>query len=219
MRQRVEIASGVPPPQPALRRLLPPRLQRANPRPCAEGVKIRAPVFFSQQPTTFETRRTMVLGFAPNRHDPIEDGGRPQRGVDSFEVGTCSGKSGFKCTTPRHLCWSFLPPLVRGLLFANPRWKRGICGAHMLSTHRFLSPENDRAERFRPILDELAALPADAAAAALNARKVPSPRGGRWYAAQVIRMRKRLAEGPRRKTRKRSLEGGGSTHTTGSAAF
>ena len=37
-------------------------------------------------------------------------------GVDSFEVGTCSGKSGFKCTTPRHLCWSFLPPLVRGPL-------------------------------------------------------------------------------------------------------
>jgi hypothetical protein len=69
------------------------------------------------------------------------------------------------------------------------------------------------------MLDELAALSADAAAAALNARNVPSPRGGRWYAAQVIRMRKRLAEGPRRKTRKRSLERGGSTDATGSAAF
>ena len=80
MRQRADTASGVPPPQPVLRRLLPPRLQRANLRPCAEGVKIQAPVFFSQQPTTFETRRTMVLGFAPNRHDRIEDGGRPQRG-------------------------------------------------------------------------------------------------------------------------------------------
>src|SRR6476646_5132810 len=100
-----------------------------------------------------------------------------------------------------------------------PRSKRGICGARMLSTHRFLSAENDRAERFRPILDELAALPPDAVAAALNARNVPSPRGGRWYAAQVVRMRKRLAEGPRRKTRKRSLEGGGSTHTTGSTVF
>jgi hypothetical protein len=42
----------------------------------------------------------MVLGFAPNRHDRIEDGCRPQKGVDRFEVGTCSGKSGFKCTTP-----------------------------------------------------------------------------------------------------------------------
>ena len=39
----------------------------------------------------------------------------------------------------------------------------------------------------------LVALPANAAAAMLNARNVPSPRGGRWYAAQVIRMRKRLA--------------------------
>ena len=33
----------------------------------------------------------------------------------------------------------------------------------MLSTHRFLSAGNERAERFRPILDELVALPADAA--------------------------------------------------------
>jgi hypothetical protein len=56
-------------------------------------------------------------------------------------------------------------------------------------------------------LDELVALPADAAAATLNARNVPSPRGGRWYAAQVIRMRKRLAAGPRRKPRKGLLEG------------
>jgi hypothetical protein len=45
-----------------------------------------------------------------------------------------------------------------------------------------------------------------AAAAALNGRNVPSPRGGRWYAAQVIRMRTRPATGPRRKTRKGLLE-------------
>jgi hypothetical protein len=76
----------------------------------------------------------------------------------------------------------------------------------MLSTHRFPSAGNERAERFRPILDELVALPADAVAAALNARNVPSPRGGRWYAAQVIRMRKRLAAGPRRKPRKGLLQ-------------
>jgi hypothetical protein len=51
-------------------------------------------------------------------------------------------------------------------------------------------------------VDELAALPAAAVAATLNARSVPSPRGGRWYQVQVIRMRKRLAAGPRRKARK-----------------
>jgi hypothetical protein len=89
----------------------------------------------------------------------------------------------------------------------------------MLSTYRFLLAPNDRAERFRAILDELVALPADAAAATLNARDVPSPRGGRWYAAQVIRMRKRLAGAPRRKTRKRSSERGRSADRTGSAAF
>ena len=70
----------------------------------------------------------------------------------------------------------------------------------MLSNHRFRSAA--RAERFRPILDELAALPAAEVAATLNARNVPSPRGGRRYQAQVIRMRKRLAAGPRRKTRR-----------------
>ena len=72
--------------------------------------------------------------------------------------------------------------------------------------HRILQAATDRAERFRPILDEFAALTAIAAAAALNERNVPSPRGGRWYAVQVIRMRKRLAAGPPRKTRKSVME-------------
>jgi hypothetical protein len=71
-------------------------------------------------------------------------------------------------------------------------------GVHMLSTRRFLAAATDRAERFRPILDEFATLPATAVAAELNARNVRSPRGGRWYAAQVIRMRNRLANGPPR---------------------
>jgi hypothetical protein len=70
-----------------------------------------------------------------------------------------------------------------------------------LSNHRDRKAVADRAERFRPILDEFAALPAIAAAAALNERNVASPRGGQWYAAQVIRMRKRLAAGPRSKRR------------------
>jgi hypothetical protein len=46
----------------------------------------------------------------------------------------------------------------------------------MLSTRRFLAAATDRAERFRPILEQLATLPADAVAAELNARNVPSPR-------------------------------------------
>jgi hypothetical protein len=68
--------------------------------------------------------------------------------------------------------------------------------------HRILQAATDRATRFRPLLDELAALPAAAAVVALNERNIPSPRGGRWYEAQVIRMRKRLAADPRRRTRK-----------------
>jgi hypothetical protein len=107
------------------------------------------------------------------------------------------------------LIFDRLPVKFRRLSICRPRWGRLAknlmplgAGRMKLSKHRMLTVATDRAERFRPILDEFAALPAAAAAAALNGCNVPSPRGGRWYAAQVIRMRKRLATGPRRKTRK-----------------
>jgi hypothetical protein len=72
--------------------------------------------------------------------------------------------------------------------------------------HRILQAATDRAARFRPLMEELAAVPAAAAVVILNERSIPSPRGGLWYEAQVIRMRKLLAAGPRRRTRKRLLE-------------
>jgi hypothetical protein len=39
----------------------------------------------------------------------------------------------------------------------------------------------DRAEALRPV-----------AAAELNARKMPTPQGGKWHATQVLRLRERL---------------------------
>jgi DNA invertase Pin-like site-specific DNA recombinase len=50
-----------------------------------------------------------------------------------------------------------------------------------------------RAEALRPILAEMADLPALTVAAELNKRKVPTPAGGKWHAVQVIRVRERLA--------------------------
>jgi hypothetical protein len=50
-----------------------------------------------------------------------------------------------------------------------------------------------RAERLRSIMYGLQALSANQAAAVLNRRNVPSPKGGQWSAAQVISIRKRLA--------------------------
>ena len=44
----------------------------------------------------------------------------------------------------------------------------------------------------RPILTELAGKSARAIAAELNERKVPTPNGGPWYAATVIRVQRRL---------------------------
>lgn len=52
----------------------------------------------------------------------------------------------------------------------------------------------DRAEQLRPIFNELANLSARKIAVALNERKIPTPAGGEWHAATVIRVQKRLAE-------------------------
>jgi DNA invertase Pin-like site-specific DNA recombinase len=51
-----------------------------------------------------------------------------------------------------------------------------------------------RAEGLRGAFEELADLSARRAAAELNARGVPTPEGGKWYATQVIRVRKRLQD-------------------------
>ena len=51
----------------------------------------------------------------------------------------------------------------------------------------------ERAEALRPLLTELADLPALTVASELNRRKVKTPAGGKWHAVQVIRVRERLA--------------------------
>jgi DNA invertase Pin-like site-specific DNA recombinase len=50
-----------------------------------------------------------------------------------------------------------------------------------------------RAEQLRPILTELAGMSANKAAAELNKREVPTPKGGQWHALTVMRLRQRLA--------------------------
>ena len=52
----------------------------------------------------------------------------------------------------------------------------------------------ERAEGLRSVFAELSDLSARKAAEALNARGIPTPEGGKWYATQVIRVRKRLAD-------------------------
>jgi DNA invertase Pin-like site-specific DNA recombinase len=52
----------------------------------------------------------------------------------------------------------------------------------------------ERAEMLRPILTELADKSARSIAAELNKRKVPTPNGGPWYAATVIRVQRRLED-------------------------
>ena len=52
----------------------------------------------------------------------------------------------------------------------------------------------ERAEQLRPILTELAGRSARATAAALTERKIATPTGGKWHAATVIRVQKRIGE-------------------------
>jgi DNA invertase Pin-like site-specific DNA recombinase len=49
-----------------------------------------------------------------------------------------------------------------------------------------------RAEALRPLFAELAGMSANAIAAELNERKVPTPQGGVWHAGTVIRVQRRL---------------------------
>ncbi|MGB8606311.1 recombinase family protein [Bradyrhizobium sp.] len=51
-----------------------------------------------------------------------------------------------------------------------------------------------RAEALRPVLTELAGMSANAIAAELNARKIPTPSGGAWHAGSVIRVQNRLKD-------------------------
>jgi DNA invertase Pin-like site-specific DNA recombinase len=50
----------------------------------------------------------------------------------------------------------------------------------------------ERADGLRGIFEELAGLSARAMAEEVNARRIPTPQGGKWYSTQVIRIRKRL---------------------------
>jgi DNA invertase Pin-like site-specific DNA recombinase len=52
----------------------------------------------------------------------------------------------------------------------------------------------ERAEGLRTVFDELSSLSARKAAEKLNERGIATPEGGKWYATQVIRVRKRLSQ-------------------------
>jgi DNA invertase Pin-like site-specific DNA recombinase len=83
----------------------------------------------------------------------------------------------------------------------SDRTKAGLAAARArgktLGGHRAQSDANktaaaERAESLRPLFAELASLPANKAAAELNARKVPTPTGSPWSPQTVIRVRARL---------------------------
>ena len=72
--------------------------------------------------------------------------------------------------------------------------RRGVkLGGWTAGSERSQQEAAASAERMRPVMTELADLSAHKAAAELNRRKIASATGSKWYAATVIRLRKRLS--------------------------
>jgi DNA invertase Pin-like site-specific DNA recombinase len=71
---------------------------------------------------------------------------------------------------------------------------RGVkLGGRNAQSDKNAAEANRRAKALRPILTELAGMSATQAAAELNRRAVPTPRGAQWHALTVMRLRQRLA--------------------------
>jgi DNA invertase Pin-like site-specific DNA recombinase len=78
-----------------------------------------------------------------------------------------------------------------GLAEAKQRGKR--LGGWTVGSEDSKREADAFAERMRPLMEELAGLSANKAAAELNARGVATATGARWHPATVIRLRERLA--------------------------
>lgn len=61
-----------------------------------------------------------------------------------------------------------------------------------ISRQRLQWEAEKRAQAIAGVFAELSTLPPSAAAEELNKRGVKAPTGGKWYAMQVVRVRKRL---------------------------
>ena len=72
--------------------------------------------------------------------------------------------------------------------------ERGVVlGGMTAKSLEFQREARERAEGLRSVFAQLSDLSARKVAETLNARGIPTPEGGKWYATQVIRVRKRLA--------------------------
>ncbi len=72
---------------------------------------------------------------------------------------------------------------------------RGVVVGGMRDKSLELQAEaRERAEALRPLFAELAGKSTNAIAAELNARQVPTPKGGVWHAGTVIRVQRRLKD-------------------------
>ena len=69
-----------------------------------------------------------------------------------------------------------------------------VLGGMTAKSLEYQRQARERAEQLRDVFAELGDVSARKTAGILNARRIPTPEGGKWYATQVIRVRKRLAD-------------------------
>src|SRR5262249_42668959 len=87
---------------------------------------------------------------------------------------------------------------ARGVKLGNPHGLKPFTAEARRRGAKALRQQADaRAQQLSEILAELAGQSANAAAKALNDRKLPTARGGKWTARSVINLRARLAGGTR----------------------
>jgi hypothetical protein len=87
---------------------------------------------------------------------------------------------------------------LRGVKLGNPHGPKPFTAEARLQGAEALRQQADaRAQQLSEILAEFAGQSANATAKALNDRKLPTARGGKWTARSVINVRARLAGGTR----------------------
>jgi DNA invertase Pin-like site-specific DNA recombinase len=82
---------------------------------------------------------------------------------------------------------------ARGVKIGNPNPRRFSAADRRKGTEASVQAADARAQDLAVILDEFKGLSANAAAKVLNARRIPTARGGQWTARAVINTRRRLA--------------------------
>ena len=119
---------------------------------------------------------------------PVDPGPRPIGG----HTARVFGRRFLNPQLPETRIWAVSDAPIKTVISSSIHPKLGGLNAKGIQNRE---EAKERAEQLRPIFTELTGRSARAIATALNERKIATPTGGKWHAATVIRVQKRIAEG------------------------